>query len=96
MMKSIVVSLIAIFLFCSCSSQPPLANWRGESLGSLIAEYGTPVSFLKLNDGSRVVQFHFASTKKLAGNYCQLTFMIDGANKIQGVNGQGNGVSCVN
>lgn len=95
-MKNIVVSFITIILLCSCSSQPTIANWQGESLSNLISEYGTPASFLKLDDGNRVVQFHYATATKLAGNYCQLTFMIDNTNKVLGVNRQGNGVSCVN
>lgn len=95
-MKNIAVSFIIIILLCSCSSKPEVVHWQGESLGSLIAEYGTPASFLKLEDGNKVIQFHYTSAEKLAGNYCQLTFMIDGANKVLGVNGQGNGVSCSN
>ena len=95
-MKNIAVSIISIILICSCSSQPNAIQWRGESLGNLIAEYGTPSSFLKLEDGNKVVQFHHSSAAKLANNYCQLTFMIDGANKVLGVNGQGNGKSCEN
>ena len=95
-MKNIAVSIITTILLCSCSSQPTVSQWQGESLGTLIAEYGTPASFLKLDDGNKVIQFHYSSTAKLAGNYCQLTFMIDGANRVLGVNGQGNGVSCNN
>lgn len=95
-MKNIVVSFTVVILLCACSSQPKITNWQGESLGSLIEEYGTPASFLKLDDGNKVIQFHYDSTAKLAGNYCQLTFMIDNNNKVLGVNGQGNGISCIN
>jgi len=95
-MKNIVVSFFAVILLCSCSSKPQIANWQGESLGNLILEYGTPASFLRLEDGNKIIQYDYSTSAKLAGNYCQLTFMIDGANKVLGVNGQGNGVSCIN
>jgi hypothetical protein len=94
MMLKTYLSLSAVLLLCSCSSSNTVSQWQGESLGSLIEEYGTPANYLKLEDGNKVIEFHYASTEKLAGNSCQLTFMVDNTNRVLGVNSLGNGVNC--
>ncbi len=79
----------------SCASNGDVSHWQGESLGTLIAEYGTPDTFLKLNDGNKVIEYDKYSSEHLAGNFCSLTFMVDRRNRISGAKAQGNGADCV-
>jgi len=79
----------------SCASNGNVSQWQGESLGSLIAEYGTPNTFLKLADGNKVVEYDKYNSEHLAGNFCSLTFMVDRRNRISGAKMQGDGTNCV-
>ena len=94
MRNTIVVSFFMIFV-ASCASNGSVSHWQGESLGTLIAEYGTPDSFLKLDDGNRIVEYDKDTSVHLAGNFCSLTFMVDRRNRISGVKSNGNGMNCV-
>lgn len=94
-MKNIAVSGFFMIFVASCASNGDVSHWQGESLGSLIEEYGTPNSFLRLNDGNKVVEYDKYSSGQLAGNFCSLTFMVDRQNKILGAKAQGNGINCV-
>ncbi len=78
-----------------CASNGSVSHWQGESLGNLIAEYGTPHSFLKLGDGNKIVEYDNNGSQQLAGNFCSITFIIDRQNRISGANTQGNGTNCV-
>lgn len=79
----------------SCASNGDVSHWHGESLGSLIQEYGTPDTFLKLDDGNKVIEYDKATSTHLAGNFCSLTFMVDRSNRISGAKRLGNGNDCV-
>ncbi|MDO6428772.1 hypothetical protein Q4489_17320 [Thalassotalea sp. 1_MG-2023] len=95
-MKNIVVSSFFMIFVASCASNGDVSHWHGESLGTLIEEYGTPQTFLKLEDGNKVIEYDGATALHKAANYCSLTFMIDRQNKILGASRQGNGTNCSN
>ncbi len=79
----------------SCASNGDVSHWQGESLGTLIAQYGTPDSFLKLDDGNRVVEYDKITSTHVNGNFCSLTFMIDHRNRIMGAKSLGDGNNCI-
>ncbi|MCO4798576.1 MAG: hypothetical protein KC484_05155 [Colwelliaceae bacterium] len=94
-MKNLVVSSFFMIFVASCASNGDVSHWQGESLGSLIAEYGTPDGFLKLDDGNRIVEYGNDNLAHTAGNFCSLTFMIDHRNRILGAKALGNGNNCI-
>jgi len=95
-MKNLVVSCFFLSFIASCASTGDVSQWQGASFGSVIEEYGTPNSYLKLSDGSKVVEYDNSASAHLSGNYCSLTFMLDRANKVLGAKANGNGINCVN
>ncbi len=94
-MKNVVVSCFFMIFVASCASNGDVSHWQGESFSDLIAEYGTPNSFLKLGDGNRIVEYDKYSSQHLAGNFCSLTFIVDRQNRISGSKMVGNGKNCV-
>jgi len=85
----------AIFAF-GCSSSPNMKNWRGEPMSKLIESYGTPDSFLKLGDGSKVIEYEKDSLVHVSKDFCTLTLFIDHRNLVKGVKLHGNGIGCKN
>ncbi|MEW6991350.1 hypothetical protein AADZ91_11740 [Colwelliaceae bacterium 6441] len=94
-MKNLVVSSFFMVFVASCASNGDVSHWQGQSLGTLIEEYGTPNTFLKLDDGNKIIEYDIAKTTQLAGNYCSLTFMLDRQNTILGAKALGNGNNCM-
>lgn len=94
LMKNLIVGSFFMIFVAGCASTEDVSNWQGESLSALIEKYGTPDSFLKLNDGSKVLEYDKATSRHLAGNFCSVTFMVDNQNKILGASRQGNGQNC--
>jgi len=93
-MKNSVTSIFFMMFLSSCASNGTVTHWQGDSLVNLIAEYGTPDSFIKLNDGNKIVEYDQYSSDTLAGSFCSLTFMVDRQNRISGAKRQGNGINC--
>lgn len=93
-MKNSILVVFFMFFVAGCASNGDVTHWQGESLSALIEKYGTPDSFLKLNDGSKVLEYDKATSRNLAGNFCSVTFMVDSQNKILGASRQGNGQNC--
>lgn len=93
-MKNVVISSIFMIFVASCASNGNVSQWQGESLGSLIEQYGTPDSFLKLEDGNRIIEYDKSNSMHVAGNFCSLTFMVDSSNRISGAKAFGNGNNC--
>ena len=94
-MQKIFISFIALLLLASCASNGDVSHWQGQKLGTLIQEYGKPDTFLRLDDGNKIVEYDRSSTNKLAANICSLTFFIDRANYIKGAKAHGNGSNCL-
>jgi hypothetical protein len=94
-MKNILLAIFFSSALVACSSTNDVDYWQGESLASVIQTYGTPATFLRLDDGNKILEFHHSSTIQIANNYCSLTFMVDRGNKVLGAKGQGNGKNCL-
>ena len=94
-MKNVVISSFFMIFVASCASNGDVSHWQGESLGSLIQQYGTPDTFLKLEDGNRIVEYDKTNSIHIAGNFCSLTFMVDRSNRISGAKALGNGSNCI-
>ncbi|WP_286233003.1 hypothetical protein [Thalassotalea sediminis] len=93
-MKNLAVCSFFMIFVASCASNGDVSHWHGESLGTLIEEYGTPNTFLKLDDGNKVIEYDGATALHKTTNYCSLTFMVDKQNRILGASRQGNGTNC--
>lgn len=93
-MKNVVISSIFMIFVASCASNGNVSHWQGESLSSLIEQYGTPDSFLKLEDGNRIIEYDKSNALHVAGHFCSLTFMVDSSNRISGAKAFGNGNNC--
>jgi len=89
-MMLIGIAIVAL----GCSSSPNLKSWRGEPMTKLIESYGTPDSFLKLGDGSKVIEYEQASIAHISSGFCTLTLFIDHRNLVKGVKLHGNGINC--
>jgi len=94
-MKNVIISSFFVIFVASCASNGDVSHWQGESLGNLIQEYGTPDTFLKLNDGNKVIEYDKTTSQHLAGNFCSMTFLIDRRNRIAGAQRSGNGINCI-
>jgi len=93
-MKNICSIIFSLLFIASCASNGEVSHWQGESLSDLIAEYGTPDTFLKLDDGNKVVEYDLATSQHLAANFCSMTFIVDRNNHIFGAKKTGNGSNC--
>ena len=94
-MRKLAVICFSLIFVASCASNGSVSQWHGETLGTLIGEYGTPDSFLKLEDGHKVVEYDKNVSTHLAGSFCSLTFIVDHRNLIAGASKQGNGSNCM-
>ncbi len=94
-MKNVVISCFFMIFVASCASNGGVSHWQGESLGSLIQEYGPPDTFLKLNDGNKVIEYDSATSQHLAGNFCSMTFYVDQRNRIAAATVLGDGSNCM-
>lgn len=90
-----ILLIILIVLQTACATKGGVSHWRGESLSSLIEIYGTPDSFLKLGDGSKVLEYDKGKINHITREFCTVTFFIDPKNRIKGVKGHGNGTNCL-
>jgi len=90
-----ICCIFSLFFVASCASNGSVSQWQGEPLSRLIEEYGTPDTFLRLDDGNKVVEYDRETSQHMAGNFCSLTFIVDSRNQIFGAQKIGNGINCV-
>ncbi|GHF97819.1 hypothetical protein [Thalassotalea marina] len=93
-MKKFLAVCFSLVFVASCASNGSVSHWHGEPLGAIIEKYGTPDSFLKMDDGNKVLEYNKAYSSHLAGNFCSLIFMVDRSNKISAATKQGDGHNC--
>ena len=93
-MQKALTSIALLWLLASCASNGDVSHWQGQKLSTLIEQYGKPNTFLRLDDGNKIVEYDSSSNTHLTANVCSLTFFIDRTNRIKGANAQGNGTNC--
>ncbi|SES69797.1 hypothetical protein [Thalassotalea agarivorans] len=78
-MRNLVVLIVSVLLF-ACASPSGVAQWQGKPLNQVVAQYGVPHGFHKMDDGSRFAEYYYdTKTQQLdpVNGQCTITLLVN-------------------